>query len=170
VKQASVRQFAATGERRGREVCDGGTSVVGCAAVEGGERHILLPEDQREWVWTLYLRGLSKRQIAAQVGFHRDTVARLVNACLRECGAERRARLTRKLDGAVARLRAVQAQAWEDHDADGAEQRGAYLRVALDAEKEIARLEGLYAVHVRESAAVVFRIERVERVERGVGS
>lgn len=40
-------------------------------------------------------------------------------------------------------------------------QRSQYLRLALDAEKEIARLEGLYEASGDESGAVVFRIERL---------
>lgn len=42
-------------------------------------------------------------------------------------------------------------------------QRAQYLRVALEAEKEIARLRGLYGVAIQEvDATVVFRVERVE--------
>jgi hypothetical protein len=65
---------------------------------------------------------------------------------------------------AVERMRGVQRQAWADHDADEERevvlmeralagqlegvrvqsQRAQYLRVILEAEKEIARLQGLY--------------------------
>lgn len=143
---------------------------------------VVWPEDKREQVWALHLRGLAKRQIAVQVDLHRDTVAKLINECYREFGAERRARLKRKLESAVAHMQHIQAQAWADHDADDARecavleaavpgaryqsQRSQYLRLALDAEKEIARLEGLYADDVQETVGVLFRIERVERVER----
>lgn len=117
--------------------------------------------DQREQVWTLHLRGLSMRQIALRLDLNRKTVARLLNECYREFGAERRARLKHKLDGAVAHMRHIQTQAWDDHDADDGAQKSAHLRVALDAEKEVARLEGLYADDVSDLAAVLFSVERV---------
>lgn len=136
-----------------------------------------MPEDRREEVWTLHLRGMTKVRIAAEVGIHRETVARLINDCYREFGKERRARLKRKLDAAVAKMQHIQQQAWADHDADDEReqavleaaapgvryqsQRSSYLRLALDAEKEIARLEGLYADDVSDLTAVLFSVERV---------
>jgi hypothetical protein len=135
------------------------------------------PSDKREQVWSLHLRGVQKTQIAAQVDLNRDTVAKLINECYREFGKERRARLRRKLDAAVAKMQHIQEQAWANHDADdereryvlehgeaGARygsQRSQYLRIALDAEKEIARLEGLYADDVSDLTAVLFSVERV---------
>jgi hypothetical protein len=137
-------------------------------------------DDLREQVWTLHLRGVSMRQIALRLTLNRKVVARLLGECEREFAAERRARLKRKLEGTIARMRHVQSQAWDDHDADdereqasikvsseGASdvrfqsQRSQYLRVALDAEKEIARLEGLYADDVSDLVAVLFSVERV---------
>lgn len=145
-----------------------------------------MPEDQRERVWELHLRGWSYVRIAGEVGLNRATVSKYVAACYREFGAERRAQLAAKLEGAVVRLRRVQEQAWSDHDADDERERyvlqraeagtryqsqkSAYLRLALDAEKEIARLEGLYAEEVADALAVVFRVERVERLERVVSA
>lgn len=90
--------------------------------------------------------------------------------------------MKRGLDGAVARMRRIQQQAWANHDADdkrerevlekaeyGARytsQRSAYLRLALDTEKEIARLEGLYAEDPSDVQGVLFRVVRVEQPER----
>ncbi len=140
--------------------------------------------DLRERVWELHLRGVHKGEIAVQVGLHRNTVGRYIADCYREFGAERRARLKRKLESAVAHMQYVQRQAWVDHDADDAReravlaastpgvryqsQRSAYLRLALDAEKEIARLEGLYADEVSDAVAIVFRIERVVSTVSGM--
>jgi hypothetical protein len=123
-------------------------------------------DDLREQVWTLHLRGVSMRQIALRLTLNRKVVARLLGECEREFAAERRARLKRKLEGTIARMRHVQAQAWDDHDADdenGPEhsQKSLHLRLALDAEKEIARLEGLYADDVSDLVAVLFSVERV---------
>lgn len=126
-------------------------------------------DDLREQVWTLHLRGLSMRQIALRLDLNRKAVARLLGECERAFGAERRARLKRKLERAIAGLRHVQAQAWEDHDSDDAaekSEKSAHLRLALDAEREIARLEGLYASDTPDLVAVLFRVERVERTER----
>lgn len=121
------------------------------------------------------------RQIALRLSLNRKVVARLLGECEREFGAERRARLKRKLEGAIARMRHIQSQAWDDHDADDAReqaiikasseetsgmryqsQRSQYLRLALDAEKEIARLEGLYEGLLDvEGAGAVFRIQKL---------
>ena len=69
-------------------------------------------DDQREQVWTLHLRGVTQRQIALRLDLNRKTVTRLLNECYREFGAERRARLKHKLDGAVAHMRHIQTHAW----------------------------------------------------------
>jgi hypothetical protein len=124
------------------------------------------PDDLREQVWTLHLRGRSQRQIALRLTLNRKVVARLLGECEREFAAERRARLKRKLENSIARMRHIQSQAWDDHDADdenGQEhsQKSLHLRLALDAEKEIARLEGLYADDVSDLVAVLFSVERV---------
>jgi hypothetical protein len=142
----------------------------------------------------MYLNGTPRVRIARALGLDRETVSRYIRACYAEVGDERRMTLARKLDGAVARWRRVQEQAWADHDADdererraleealarladGAKgstkakaraaryqsQRSRYLRVILDAEKEIARLEGLYESRADGGGEVVFRV--VERRE-----
>jgi len=168
-KQADDRQLPATEEGR----------------AHASEASAPLPDDQRERVWELHLRGVSQRQISAQLDLHRDTVKRLVQEGYRQFGAERRARMKRGLDGAVARFRRVQQQAWVDHDADdereravlekaeyGARytsQRSAYLRLILDAEKEIARLEGLYADDAPDVLGVLFQVIRVESGRRPAG-
>ena len=139
-------------------------------------------DEQRDRVWELHLRGLSKSRIADEVKLHRVTVGKIIQQCYRDFGAERRARMKRGLDGAVARFRRVQQQAWADHDADdereqavlkqaeyGARytsQRSAYLRLVLDAEKEIARLEGLYADDAPDVLGVLFQVVRVESGRR----
>ena len=133
--------------------------------------------DLRTRVWELHLRGLPRTRIAEQVGLNRQTVGRYIAACLREMGAEQREQREQMLASAVARMRRVQEQAWADHDADDERevgvlrravpgsryqsQRGQYLRVILDAEREIARLRGLYEAGLAVDGAVVFRLERV---------
>lgn len=141
-------------------------------------------DDLRLRVWDLHLRGVPKARIAREVGLHRNTIARYIAQDYRDVGADVKANRKRKLLAAVARMRRIQEQAWNDHDADDARersiieatlngqpggntryqsQRGHYLRVILDAEKEIARLEGLYeAPGEAEEPAVIFRIIREE--------
>ena len=139
--------------------------------------------DVRARVWELHLRGVTKARIGEMVGLHRNTVARYLAAMYRELGAERKGMMERKLLGAVARMRRVQEQAWLNHDADDereravlfgeAVKRGAryqsqrcqYLRVILEAEKEIARLEGLYEALGDDGGEVVFRIVRVSEAQ-----
>jgi Homeodomain-like domain-containing protein len=149
----------------------------------------------RARVWELHLRGVPKRRIAEAVGINRETVSRWLAAELGPVQREGKRERERQLAEAIARLRRTQEQAWNDHDADDARerafieaakaqpgaryqsQRAQYLRVIVDAEKEIARLLGLYDVAVMAAvagvssdgsgagagagAAVVFRIERV---------
>lgn len=131
-----------------------------------------ITDAQRERILELHLRGVPKSRIAHAVGVHRDSVARVLHTLYRELAGERREKLERKLAVAVARMRRIQEQAWEDHDRAGDEagsagQRAQHLRIALDAEKEIARLEGLYEGVVEDGATVVLRIERMERVGAG---
>lgn len=143
-------------------------------------------ESSRARAWELHLRGVPKTRIAEELGIHRATVARIINSAYAEIADERKRSNARKLDGAIGRMRRIQEQAWDDHDADdererqvlamslaqaqnqdgsdsdsdedgkpksGREsnvsikyqsQRSQYLRIILDAEKEIARLEGVY--------------------------
>lgn len=139
--------------------------------------------DLRGRVWSLHLRGHSFRAIAQDVGIYRESVARIVRACYAELGQDHEDALRGAQDEAIAHLRHIQRQAWSDHDLDaereaevlklGAEgprfmsQRAQYLRLALDCEREIARLRGLYGVvtPVDDVTQVVFHIERVEPVQ-----
>jgi hypothetical protein len=143
--------------------------------------------DLRARIWTLHLRGLSFTAIGKDVDRGRETVARVVRACYHELRQDREDALLAAQDEAIAHMRHVQQQAWADHDEDDrrereilaregdapvryTSQRAAYLRVALDAEREIARLRGLYSLAapaqgLDDSAQFIFRIERVERVE-----
>ena len=75
-------------------------------------------EDVRARAWGMYLSGAPKSRIARALALDRETVSRYIRACYAEVADERRMTLARKLDGAVARWRRVQEQAWDDHDAD----------------------------------------------------
>lgn len=125
-------------------------------------------------MWERWLRGVPKSRIAAEFGLSRETVATLINECYAETASERKASLVRKQSAAIARMRRVQQQAWDYCDADDERersvlergvpgtryqsQRSQYLRVIVDAEKEIARLEGLYEATDAGEGAVEFRI------------
>jgi hypothetical protein len=174
---------------------------------------ILPSESQRARVWELHLRGIPKTRIARTVGIHYETVRKIIRSCYGEIAEERKLTTARKLDGAVARWRLVQEQAWLDHDEDDARerlvlemslvggnlvelakdagvegadvpsvapsggrkprdsnapvrfqsQRSQYLRIILDAEKEIARLEGLYEGILDVDGAVGFVVIRREQ-------
>lgn len=103
-----------------------------------------VPEMARARMWEMYLQGVPKTRIAEVLGIERHTVARHLRAMYREVAEERKISRARKLDMAVARMRRVEVQAWDDHDAADGGKRSQYLRIILDVEKEIARLEGLY--------------------------
>ena len=118
--------------------------------------------DLRGQVWSLHLRGHSFRAIGQELHVYRESVARIVRACYAELGQDHEEALQGAQDEAIARLRHIQRQVWADHDLDaereasalaqGADgprftsQRAQYLRLALDCEREIARLRGLYGV------------------------
>jgi hypothetical protein len=118
-------------------------------------------ESYRARVWEMHLRGIPKTQIAAAVGINRETVARIVRKCYAEIASDQKFSPARTLGEAVARMRLVQEQAWADHDADDG-QRWRYLRIILDVEREIARLEGLYEVGMGVESEVVFSIRKRE--------
>lgn len=104
------------------------------------------PEMMLTRMWDMHMRGVPKTRIAAVLGIERHTVARRLRAMYREVAEERKISNARKLDMAIARMRCVGVQAWTDLDADDGGQRSRYLRIILDVEKAIARLEGLYEV------------------------
>ena len=156
-------------------------------------------EMARARVWRLHMRGYPKVRIAAEVNLDRGTVSKIITAYyadIRDEGKSLRRDARRELDEAIQRMRMVQQQAWDDHDADdereqrvlalsiaqanqvsdddeprkGREsavsiryqsQRSQYLRIILDAEKEIARLEGLYEGLLDVEGAAVFRITKL---------
>jgi hypothetical protein len=121
------------------------------------------PEMALARMWEMYLRGVPKTRIAMALGIERHTVARHLRAMYREVAEERKSSNARKLDMAVARMRLVEVQAWADHDADDGGQRSRHLRLVLDVEREIARLEGLYEVALDDGGGeVVFTIRRLE--------
>lgn len=168
--------------------------------------------DARARVWELHVRGVSRVRIAREVGVHRQTVGRWLATEYAALEREGKVKREQELTMAVARLRHIQQQAWEDHDADDERervvlapvigegdgeredreasakkakreerssegrgerdsagrgmaryqsQRAQYLRVILDAEREIARLLGLYEKAGATEGTVVFRLERV---------
>ncbi len=121
------------------------------------------PEQDLARMWEMFLRGVPKTRIAEALGIERHTVARHLSAMYREVAEERKISNARKLDMAVARMRCVEVQAWADHDADDGGQRSRYLRVILEVEKAIARLEGLYDVAPDDGGGeVVFTLRRLE--------
>jgi hypothetical protein len=128
------------------------------------ERGTVASADVRSKVWLRYLRGVSYTAIGVELDLNRGTVARIVRACYQQVRHERQGTLADALEESIARIRHMQQQAWENHDQEEeATQRATHLRLALDCEKEIARLRGLYGAVVPEvDATVVFRIELVE--------
>jgi hypothetical protein len=125
---------------------------------------VVVAEDQVQRALALWLRGESYAGIGRHLGVHRQTAAELVRQAYAEVRESGDLSGRQMVAEAVERMRTVQRQAWADHDADeerevvlleralagGLEsvkiqsQRAQYLRVILEAEKEIARLQGLY--------------------------
>lgn len=155
---------------------DDGDGAEGAAEESSGRQVSPLVAD-RVRAWELYLRGMSKAAIARELKRDRGTVAGWIQADYVDLERERVVKRQRDLLGAIARLRNVQRAAWADHDADDEReravlaaaipgtryqsQRSQYLRVVMDAEREIARLCGLYEAGVLSEGTVVFRLERL---------
>lgn len=123
------------------------------------------PEMALTRMWEMFLRGVPKSRIAETLGIERHTVARHLRAMYREVAEERRISNARKLDMAVARMRLVEERAWDSLD-DAGGHPYQYLRVILEVEKAIARLEGLYEVALDDDGGeVVVTFRKVEPVE-----
>lgn len=139
--------------------------------------------------WELHLRGATFPAIGEALGISRNTASGYIRAMYEDLAQDRHNSLNRPLNEAIERIRRVQAQAWADHDGDDERerqvlatvapegqspprflsQRAQYLRVILECEREIARLRGLNGALVMEDTPqVVFRIEKIERVEVSV--
>jgi hypothetical protein len=125
---------------------------------------VVVAEDQVQRALVLWLRGESYAAIGRTLGVHRQTAAELVRQAYAEVRESADVSGRQMVAEAVERMRGVQRQAWADHDADEERevalleralagqlegvriqsQRAQYLKVILEAEKEIARLQGLY--------------------------
>lgn len=123
-----------------------------------------VPDATVSRMWELYIQGFPKTRIAETLGVDRHTVARHINATYKDVAAERKISNARKLNEAVARWRRVQVQAWGYLESgENENQRSQYLRIILDAEKEIARLEGLYEGILDVDGGAVFRIQKLSQ-------
>jgi transcriptional regulator with XRE-family HTH domain len=97
--------------------------------------------------------------IARELGLDRETVSRYVKAIQRDQARALRAKREAALTVSVAHFREIARVAWERADQDGV----SALSVALAAEREIARLLGLYHLEVTQPAAPEVRIIIVPR-------
>ena len=116
---------------------------------------------RRELVATLYLRGFSEREIARQirdsntvdspgaiVGLAKTTHITVHNDIVnlrKKLDEESTERIENARSEGVARLRMIQRQAWVDLNGSPRNVRPQYLRVIVDIEEKIAKLEGSYA-------------------------
>lgn len=140
------RRRAATGQSGTGD--DLPTSAVAVDAPTSVPVSTLVPIEDH--AWQLHLRGYSYRDIARQLKLDKDTVNAYVKRIAKETAPARREKRQEWLRQAVSRLQNVQAHAWDyfDRSSDISA-----LNTITNAEKEIARLRGLYDTATEDAGA-----------------
>lgn len=100
-------------------------------------------DEKRERAYSLHLRGRSYRAIAVELSVDKDTVQRWVKAVAAASAPRRKQAIQQAQRDAVARFREIQSAAWSLYEA---KDDTSALNTALNAEREIAKLRGLYDV------------------------
>lgn len=121
-------------------------------------RDRLLPALADE-AWQRFVRGMTLSAIAHELQLDRETVSRYVKAIQRDQARALRAKREAALALSVARFREIARVAWERADQDSV----SALSVALAAEREVARLLGLYHLEVAPPAAPEISITIIPR-------
>jgi transposase-like protein len=105
-----------------------------------------------ERAFTLYCQGRRTGAIASEMGVSSSTVRRWVRERLRALAGEERAEHAHHLLRAIESQRAIASAAWSAYERECLDpepgvtgQCARYLSIASAAQREVARLEGLYA-------------------------
>jgi predicted transcriptional regulator len=121
-----------------------------------------------ERAFALYCQGMRTQAIAEELGVSAATVRRWRADYLRSLAADARAEQASQLVRSIESQRAIASAAWEAYERERTEGdasrhsgHGArYLSVALAAQREVARLQGLYERISREPPPVHITITR----------
>ena len=121
---------------------------------------------REERAFTLYCQGMRVTAIALTLAVSETTIRRWLRARLETLAHEERAERAEQLLRAIESQRAIASAAWRAYERERAAEEpdrheGArYLSIALAAQREVARLQGLYYRIGREPAPVEITLTR----------
>ena len=123
-------------------------------------------QSREERAFTLYCQGMRVTEIALTLAASETTIRRWLRARLETLAHEERAERAEQLLRAIESQRAIASAAWRAYERERAAEEpdrheGArYLSIALAAQREVARLQGLYYRIGREPAPVSITLTR----------
>ena len=123
-------------------------------------------QSREERAFTLYCQGMRVTEIALTLAASETTIRRWLRARLETLAYEERAERAEQLLRAIESQRAIASAAWRAYERERAAEEpdrheGArYLSIALAAQREVARLQGLYYRIGREPAPVSITLTR----------
>ena len=123
-------------------------------------------QSREERAFTLYCQGMRVTEIALTLAASETTIRRWLRARLETLAHEERAERAEQLLRAIESQRAIASAAWRAYERERAAEEpdrheGArYLSIALSAQREVARLQGLYYRIGREPAPVSITLTR----------
>ncbi|HEY7341625.1 MAG TPA: helix-turn-helix domain-containing protein [Ktedonobacterales bacterium] len=134
-----------------------------------------LEHSREERAFTLYCQGMRVAEIAVTLAVSETTIRRWLRARLETLAQEERAERAEQLLRAIESQRSIASAAWRAYeqvrnDAEPDRHEGArYLSIALAAQREVARLQGLYYRIGREPAPAPVDVTLTRRPEDGAG-
>ena len=123
-------------------------------------------QNREERAFTLYCQGMRVTEIALTLAVSETTIRRWLRARLETLAHDERAERAEQLLRAIESQRAIASAAWRAYERERAAEEpdrheGArYLSIALSAQREVARLQGLYYRIGREPAPVEITLTR----------
>lgn len=123
-------------------------------------------QSREERAFTLYCQGMRVTAIALTLAVSETTIRRWLRARLETLAHEERAERAEQLLRAIESQRAIASAAWRAYERERTAEEpdrheGArYLSIALAAQREVARLQGLYYRIGREPAPVEITLTR----------
>lgn len=123
-------------------------------------------DSREERAFTLYCQGMRVTGIAETLAVSETTIRRWLRARLETLATEERVERAEQLLRAIESQRSIASAAWRAYERERNEEEpdrheGArYLSIALAAQREVARLQGLYYRIGREPAPVDIKVTR----------